>query len=361
MLTSFKVKNILINRKLQKIIKKYNCVLNEVEREIIETMFLKLKRYSDDSYYLYFIIIYGLFFLKKIGLDNDVVSSKDRKNIKTLQLLFDYENFQKFEDFIDLMLKIDNNLFLIKLIIKHTVLSNERKDLAVVIKNSKKYYGSLGYLYIPILAYKNYTKLESFFQDFYFKEIYSKEYEETKKEYDILFEGKEIGEDIMIDLTNELNELNKKLKIYGNLTIRKKSYFSLYNKKIRRPSNYKIKDFIGVRVVFKNNKDFTKFIKGFEDEFIIDLKKDYVKNPKENGYQSIHYNFMYMYNNIKIPVEIQIRTRKMDEEVSNNPAINYFNYTTKENKYGPIFKEIQKGLAIIKQKIEENPNIIKKI
>ena len=58
-------------------------------------------------------------------------------------------------------------------------------------------------------------------------------------------------------------------------------------------------------------------------------RKDYVKNPKENGYRSLHLivemDIYFMETSKRIPVEIQIRTEAMDLWASQEHRLHYKN------------------------------------
>jgi (p)ppGpp synthase/HD superfamily hydrolase len=69
-------------------------------------------------------------------------------------------------------------------------------------------------------------------------------------------------------------------------------------------------------------------------------KKDYISEPKENGYQSLHYSFLTPYGNNEIYVELQLRTIDMDLEISNAKEISHFTYSIKKNKWAELFSEV---------------------
>lgn len=93
--------------------------------------------------------------------------------------------------------------------------------------------------------------------------------------------------------------------------------------------NNNILDIAGVRVICSFKKDIFEVAKMIESQNDIEVVsvKDYVTNPKENGYQSYHMH-------VKVPVflsektiymivEIQIRTSAMDFWASVEHKINY--------------------------------------
>ncbi len=80
----------------------------------------------------------------------------------------------------------------------------------------------------------------------------------------------------------------------------------------------KLNDIVGIRVVCLYSDDVYKiaeFLKQQKD-FILIKEKDYIKNPKKSGYQSLHLimdvPFIYKENTEPQRIEIQIRTVAMD-------------------------------------------------
>lgn len=69
-----------------------------------------------------------------------------------------------------------------------------------------------------------------------------------------------------------------------------------------------------------------------EPGFQIVQERDYIKNPKANGYRSLHF-IMYVpvvvcEENLQVPVELQIRTIAMDFWASLEHRLRYKNSTT---------------------------------
>ena len=113
---------------------------------------------------------------------------------------------------------------------------------------------------------------------------------------------------------------NKKLK--PKITARRLKRFSSIEKKLKRFSTMRLsqmQDIAGVRAVFDNIKEVYDFANDMRQtyknqrnfKFVSD--KDYIKDPKLDGYRSIHQIFTYQKGQFEqeskgLSVELQIRT-----------------------------------------------------
>jgi putative GTP pyrophosphokinase len=94
-------------------------------------------------------------------------------------------------------------------------------------------------------------------------------------------------------------------------------------------SVYKVTDFAGVRVVCKYLDDIYKVEKSLlrQDDIILVRRNDYIENPKESGYRSLHIIVevpIFLSNQTyNMPVEIQIRTIAMDTWASLEHELKY--------------------------------------
>jgi (p)ppGpp synthase/HD superfamily hydrolase len=72
------------------------------------------------------------------------------------------------------------------------------------------------------------------------------------------------------------------------------------------------KDLFGVRIIYDHEDENISYniLSNIERNFNIinSTKKDYIANPKKNGYQSLHLHISYF----NLPFEIQIRNTEMD-------------------------------------------------
>ena len=104
-----------------------------------------------------------------------------------------------------------------------------------------------------------------------------------------------------------------------------------------------ILDIAGIRVVCNYLEDIyviEKMLLQQEDVKLL-KRKDYIKNPKENGYRSLHIVVsipVFLSNKVeKLPVEIQIRTIGMDMWASLEHKIRYKNNASTDD-YSDMLK-----------------------
>jgi len=155
--------------------------------------------------------------------------------------------------------------------------------------------------------YKNYKELLSF----------------SKKTY------KKIEKNIKTEIEKILKEKNIKVQIESRF----KSLYSVHKKIIEKNILLsQVLDVIGFRIITNSNDEMQCYM-------IMELLvnscanfhhkiKDYIAVPKNNGYQSIHLTVMYEEH----PVELQIRTQKMDFHAKYGDAA-HNSYKNSKNVY----------------------------
>lgn len=84
-----------------------------------------------------------------------------------------------------------------------------------------------------------------------------------------------------------------------------------------------LQDLAGVRLICNFISDIYIISRFFEEKFEVLTIKDYIKNPKPNGYRSYHMIVNVEINSQKIPVEIQIRTISQDSWASLEHKLKY--------------------------------------
>lgn len=144
-----------------------------------------------------------------------------------------------------------------------------------------------------------------------FPYAYKEEYKKTKKIADPIL--KHSDEKLEKAKRAILKELAKhKIKIV-DISYRVKNLYNIYRKLVRKNNDMNsIFDIFAIRIVVENVENCYAILGIIQNEFktIGGRLKDYIAQPKSNGYQSIHTTIIAPGN---IPVEIQIRTREMHD------------------------------------------------
>lgn len=132
----------------------------------------------------------------------------------------------------------------------------------------------------------------------------------------------EIVKIIENELTDALSHKNIEIeRLYG----RQKHLCSIYQKmKIKKASFAEIMDVYGFRIVAKTTDDCYRVLGVVHNLYkpVPARFKDYIAIPKANGYQSLHTTLFGPY---RVPIEIQIRTRDM-ENIANNGVAAHWMY-----------------------------------
>lgn len=139
-------------------------------------------------------------------------------------------------------------------------------------------------------------------------------YSDYKWIENFVLERKEEYEKLLLDVKNKLVEKMKEQKVKGEIVYRIKNIYSIYSKVVLKYNRdlRKISDFAGIRVIVSNISDCYKVLLICSSVWMQENErfKDYISNPKPNGYKSIHSTF---FDKNGKSFEVQIRTKKMHE------------------------------------------------
>lgn len=132
------------------------------------------------------------------------------------------------------------------------------------------------------------------------------------------------------------------LKGFPHVTMvsgRRKSILSIYGKILAKQDMQisSIRDIFAFRVIIEeDNPELCYALMnqlGKSYTFDVTRYKDYISIPKLNGYQSLHLGFMFESKDQKsFPIELQIRTRMMNEKAENGIAAHHI-YTKIRNEW----------------------------
>lgn len=335
------MEEIIIRDKNQKIRfdKLYNENKNYISNDLkllIKNVIIIFKRHSSNEELMVLALIYWLSYFSIIDNKNPILTKKDLENLKILKTSFIHEVEWDYKNFLDYVIKMDKELFLLKIVIKYNILSFEKKFISII-KNPSNYYKSIWYI-IPYLTYIE-SSLLWFFQDIYFKKVYPKKFEKIRKYYIDKINKVEFPWEHMFSIVNNISDLMNEANVIWKTSVRRKTYFSIYNKLSRKKWVWLL-DTIWMRIIFLDIKDLDKFSDFFETKYVFLNKKDYINNPKDNWYQSLHYKYISPYRDTQILVELQLRTLEMDKKIKTEDWISHFQYTVKLNKWSKLFKEV---------------------
>jgi len=115
------------------------------------------------------------------------------------------------------------------------------------------------------------------------------------------------------DISNDILSLLSVNKVFGKITGREKTPFSIWRKiQSKRVSLEQITDLIGFRIILDSVDDCYKVLGIFHQKWkmIPGRFKDYISTPKSNNYRSLHTTVIGPKNQ---RMEIQIRTSKMQD------------------------------------------------
>jgi len=206
-------------------------------------------------------------------------------------------------------------------------------------------------IYAPIAHRLGMGEFKGLLEDLSFPHVFPKEYKKTKELRDkILIEKSEYLDKVIELIRKELGSFKIKcLSIHG----REKQIYSLYQKLLRK--NWEIEnvhDVVAIRIIVKDLGDCYAAL-GIVHKLWAPLKgriKDYIAQPKPNGYQSLHTTVFCEDGKI---VEFQIRSRVMHEEAEYGIAA-HWHYDEKGSRLPA--KDIQwaKELAQMQKEILNN-------
>lgn len=321
-----------------------NVVFAEKDESILKNLiYYKL---DTDSVFAYFICEYNLFDVVKT--DNAVLEIA--QNLKYVQ---ENDGFLNKNEDSELLRKqfiamcYDIRVIIIKLcLVLHEAemmtlpINDLQKDFLLTIRN----------IYAPLSERLGLNKLKSHLEDICLKLLNNKIY--TELEQNVLLKKEENEKQIEITkqkLQNIIEELNLP---NAKIMARQKHFSSIY-KKIQNKNIpiAKIYDLIAMRVIVETVEQCYAVLgkihaiyKPMEGRF-----KDYISNPKINGYQSLHTTVIVENNR---PLEIQIRTFEMHQ--NSEFGVNVAHWIYKENKKTT---ELDKKLSWLRKIMDNAENL----
>ena len=165
-------------------------------------------------------------------------------------------------------------------------------------------------IYAPIAGRLGMYKFKEKIEDLSFPYVYPDEYYWTSQKIQNQIETRTKSlNKIKQDLQKLLNKHNIQYRdIYG----RQKHVYSTYKKLLRKDKDiYNIYDLIALRIIARTINDCYSILGIIHNHWqpLNGRVKDYISQPKPNGYQSLHTT---IFDENHKPIEIQIRTQRME-------------------------------------------------
>lgn len=167
-------------------------------------------------------------------------------------------------------------------------------------------------IYAPIANRLGMYEMKGKLEEEAFKYLYPKEYNWLKSLVEKQMKAKEKYLEKIIEFVKK--ELNDEQISFIDVKGRVKQFYSLYIKLLEHDKDInRVYDFIALRIIVDDIPDCYAVL-GIIHKIMKPLKgriKDYIAQPKPNGYSSLHTTVFTPEGEI---IEVQIRTREMDEE-----------------------------------------------
>lgn len=176
-------------------------------------------------------------------------------------------------------------------------------------------------IFVPIANLLGIQELKSELEDLCFQYLFAQEYETLKKKVET---DKEKHRKLFSEFSRGLQRALKTANIDAQFEERKQNLYTIY-KKISSKGRIidDVEDRIAIRVVVNTVPECYQVLGIVHNKYIpkIDKFKDYIANPKTNGYQSLHTT---VFGPEGVLTEIQIRTKEMDLEAEYGIAAHFF-------------------------------------
>ena len=174
-------------------------------------------------------------------------------------------------------------------------------------------------------------------EDLAFKVLQPEEYSNIEERMAFLRQQDDLIPRVEKELSDELSKHNLEAWVSG----REKTIFSIYNKMVKKNLTFdQLTDIVAYRIIVESKKDCYEVLGMIHDLYkaIPGRFKDYISNPKPNGYQSLHTSIIGPYAQ---RIEIQIRTQEMHEVSKYGVAAHWLYKQSSGNMDATSYKWLQ--------------------
>ena len=274
----------------------------------------------------------------------DKLSPSQQKLYETFKLLRNVNTISKSgeaEDIKRMFVAICQDMRVV--IIKFATIDYDLSRITLPMEEeTRKFFKMVADIFSPLAESLGLSKFKSSFEENTFKLLEPVAYNELKNNVlmktDDNMRQMQIVEKKLIKILNELG-------IEGEIQKRQKHFYSVYKKiKKKNITLGKVYDLLAMRVLVPTVEDCYSVLGKIHALYkpMPDRVKDYIANPKPNGYQSLHTTIIADNNR---PLEIQIRTFEMHRHAEYGIAAHWiYKERRKSNKFDARFARFKEIL-----------------
>ena len=206
-------------------------------------------------------------------------------------------------------------------------------------------------IYAPLAERLGFENWKSTLENISFKNLHPDIYNRINDKINNTFKDLETS---FKELKEIIDDHLSKDYIGTNILYRKKNPYSIWKKINKKNTDLNsISDIAAVRIVTKSTRDCYKVLGIIHRNFSakVGRTKDYISNPKPNGYRSIHTDIIF---NNKI-FEIQIRSRAMNMIAENGIAAHWrYKYLNKDDENQNMYSWLRDAVNYVEEKNEKH-------
>ena len=206
-------------------------------------------------------------------------------------------------------------------------------------------------IYAPLAERLGFENWKYILENISFKNLHPDIFNRINDKIDNSFKNLE---DSFLELESIIHKALEKENIEFSIYHRKKNPYSIWKKINKKNIDLNsISDLAAVRIITKSTRDCYKVLGIIHRNFSakIGRTKDYISNPKPNGYRSIHTDVIFTG---KI-FELQIRSRAMNMIAENGIAAHWrYKYLNKDQKDQNVYSWLRDAVNYVEEKNEKH-------